>query len=82
MEFVASPSGLCNAPATFQRVMKDIIRDSLHQFIIVYLDDVCIHIRTLEEHLETTRLVFQRCKEEGSKLSLKKRFFGLQEIEY
>jgi hypothetical protein len=42
MEWVAMPFGLCNAPATFQRMMNDILRDFLHKFLPVYLDDVCI----------------------------------------
>jgi hypothetical protein len=52
MEWVAMPFGMCNAPATFQRMMNDILRDFLHKFVTVYLDDVCIYNRTLEEHLE------------------------------
>jgi hypothetical protein len=82
MEWVAMPFGLCNAPATFQRMMNDILRDFLHKFVTVYLDDVCIYSRTLEEHLEHQRLVLQRFKEEGLKLRLKKCLFGLQEMEY
>jgi hypothetical protein len=82
MEWVAMPFGLCNAPGTFQRMMNDILRDFLHKFVTVYLDDVCIYSRTLEEHLEHLRLVLQRFKEEGLKLRMKKCFFGLQEMEY
>jgi hypothetical protein len=83
MEWVAMPFGLCNAPTTFQRMMNDdILRDFLNKFVIVYLDDVCIYIRTLEEHMEHLRLVLQRFKEEGLKLRLKKYFFGLEEMEY
>jgi hypothetical protein len=82
MEWVAMPFGLCNAPATFQRMMNDILRDFLHKFVTVYLDDVCIYNRTMEEHLDHLRLVLQRFKEEGLKLRLKKCFFGLQEMEY
>jgi phosphoglycolate phosphatase-like HAD superfamily hydrolase len=62
MEWVAMPFGLCNAPATFQRMMNDILRNFLHKFVTVYLDDVCIYSRTLEEHLEYLRLVLQRFK--------------------
>jgi hypothetical protein len=82
MEWVAMPFGLCNAPATFQRMMNDILRDFLHKFVTVYLDDVCIYSRTLEEHLEHMRLVLQRFQEEGLKLRLKKCFFGFQEMEH
>jgi hypothetical protein len=82
MEWVAMPFGLCNALATFQRMMNDILRDFLHKFVTVCLDAVCIYIRTLEEHLEHLRLVLHRFKEEGLKLRLKKCFFGLQAMEY
>jgi hypothetical protein len=77
MEWVAMPFGLCNAPATFQRMMNDILRDFLHKFVTVYLNDVCVFSRTLEEHLEHMRLALQRFKEESLKLRLKRYFFGL-----
>jgi hypothetical protein len=57
MEWVTMPFGMCNAQATFQRMMNDILREFLHMFVTVYLDDVCIYSRTLEEHLEHLRLV-------------------------
>jgi hypothetical protein len=81
-EWVAMPFGLCNAPATFQRMMNDILRDFLRKFGTIYLDGVCIYIRTMEEHLEHVCLVLQRFKEERWKLRLKKCFFGLHEMEY
>jgi hypothetical protein len=81
MEWVAMPFGLCTAPATFQRMMNGILRDFLHNFVTVYLDDVCIYSRTLEGHLEHLRLVLQRFKEEGLKLRPNKYFFGMQEME-
>jgi hypothetical protein len=62
-EWVAVPFGLCNAPSTFQRMMNDILRDFLHKFVTVYLDDVCVYNRTLEEHLTHLRLVLQRFQE-------------------
>jgi hypothetical protein len=63
-------------------MMNDILRDFLHKFVTVYLDDVCIYNRTLEEHPEHLRLALQRLTEEGLKLRLKKCFLCLQEMEY
>jgi hypothetical protein len=68
------PFGLCIAPATFQRMMNDILRDFIHKFVTVYLDDVCVFNRTLEENLEYLRVVIQRFKEEGLRIRLKKCF--------
>jgi hypothetical protein len=64
-------------------MMNDILRDFLHKFVTVYVDDVCIFSRsTMEEHMEHLRLVLQRFKEKGLKLRLKKCFYGLHEMEY
>jgi ABC-type uncharacterized transport system ATPase subunit len=57
--------GLCYAPATFQRMVNDILCSFLHKFVIVYLDDVCVYSRTVEEHMKDLRLVLQRLKEKG-----------------
>jgi hypothetical protein len=82
MEWVAMPFELCNAPTAFQRMMNAILRDSLNEVVIVYIDDVYIYSRTMDEHREHLRVVLQRFQEEGLKLRLQKCFFGLQEMEY
>jgi hypothetical protein len=79
MEWVAMPFDMCNAQATFQRMMNDILRDFLHKFLSVCLD-VYVYKRTLKEDLEHMHLVLQRFTEEGSNLRFKKCFFGLQNI--
>jgi small nuclear ribonucleoprotein (snRNP)-like protein len=75
MEWVAIPFGMCNATTTYQHMMNDTQRDFLHKLVTVYLNDVRVYIRTLEEHLEHLRLVLQCLKEDDLKL---RRFFGLQ----
>jgi hypothetical protein len=63
-------------------MINDILRDFLHRYVNVCLDDVFAFRRTLDEHMEHPRLVLQRFKEEGFKLRLKKCFFGLHDTEY
>ena len=45
------PFGLCNAPGTFQRVMKDIFFKLLDRGVLIYLDDILIYSRTQAEHI-------------------------------
>ncbi|GBG64065.1 hypothetical protein CBR_g40511 [Chara braunii] len=50
-KFVVRPFGLCNAPGTFQHAMNRIFHDYLDKFVIVYLDDILIFSKTVEEHV-------------------------------
>lgn len=54
------PFGLTDAPAAHQTLMTDILRDMLNCFLFVYLDDILIFSRSLEEHQQHVRLVLQR----------------------
>jgi hypothetical protein len=49
--------GLCNAPANFTRLMTYVLDPFIHQFVIVYLDDICIYSKSLEEDLDHIRQV-------------------------
>lgn len=64
------PQGICRAPATFQRVMERTVGDMNLLEALVYLDDVIVFGRTLEEHEQRLLEVLDRLKEEGLKLSV------------
>src|SRR5437588_8589501 len=47
--------GLCNAPATFQGMMNEVLRELLDQRVVVYLDDVLIYSKMIEEYVQLVR---------------------------
>jgi len=68
------PFGLCNAGATFQRLM-DVVMSGLHlEVCLVYLDNIIVFSETVEEHLERLIRVLGRLKAAGLKLKPEKCF--------
>ena len=81
-EYLVMPFGLCNAPATFQRMMNTILRDGLDRFVLVFLDDILIYSRTIEEHERHIRAVLDRLRAEKFFGRIKKCDFYQTEVEY
>ncbi|KAJ9515361.1 hypothetical protein QJQ45_006622 [Haematococcus lacustris] len=81
-EFTVMPFGLCNAPATFQRLMNDIFRQELDDCVIVYLDDILIFSRSHADHAQHLRRVLGLLQEHKLYAKLSKCEFGLSQTEF
>ena len=76
------PFGLSTAPATFQRLMHVLFKDLIFKGLVVYLDDILIYGKTLEEHNQRLAEVFTRIKEAGLKINPEKCEFGKKELSF
>lgn len=81
-EFLRMPFGLKNAPATFQRVMNNILRGLQDEICFVYLDDIIIFSTSLQEHIEKLKKVFERLRQAKFKIQLDKSEFLRKEVQY
>ena len=79
--FNVMPFGLMSAPAIFQELMS-VVLQGLSHFATAYLDDILIYSETLEEHLFHLQTIFDRLRQHGLKLKLKKCSFLQTETNY
>ena len=81
-EFLVMPFGLTNSGASFQRLMGHILRGLEYRFALIYIDDIIIFSKSVEEHLVRLEEVFRRLREANVKLNPKKCSFVKQKVEY
>lgn len=81
-EFLRMPFGLRNAPSVFQRAMDDVLRQHIGKRCYVYMDDVVVFGRTLQEHLENLKIVLQTLLEANLKVQLDKSEFLHRSIDF
>jgi hypothetical protein len=75
--------GLTNSPATFQTMMNEIFINMISEgVVVVYLDDILIFTKTLDEHQQVTQRVLRRLAEHELFLRPEKCEFEKTRIEY
>ncbi|PIK36770.1 hypothetical protein BSL78_26396 [Apostichopus japonicus] len=63
-EYLVMPFGMRNAPATFQRLVDNVLQ-GCEEFAKAYIDDIVIFSKTWEEHLCHLEAVFNRLEKSG-----------------
>ena len=76
------PFGLCNAPATFQRLMDMLLAGLLWEACLVYIDDVIIMGKDFPSHLSNIAAVFTRLRDAGLKVKPSKCEFFKREVHF
>lgn len=76
------PFGLKNAPANFQRLMNEVLKDYIGKICYVYLDDIIIFSASLQEHMDSLHKILITLKNANLKVSLNKSEFLCKETEF
>ena len=62
-KFLIMPFGLTNAPAIFMDRMNRVFHSYLDQFVIIFIDDILVYSRNVEEHAHHFRTVLQTLRD-------------------
>lgn len=77
--FKIMPFGLCNAPATFERMMDFLLRGYKWSTYLCYLDNVIVFPPTFDSHLSHLAAILEVFREAGLQLNSSKCHFGHSE---
>ena len=76
------PFGLTNAPSTFQMLMNETLKGLIGKIVLVYLDDILVFSKSVNEHKEHLKLVLTRIKDQGLFVKKSKSFFFKQSVNF
>jgi hypothetical protein len=76
------PFRLSNTPATFQNMMNHIFRDLLDLGLIVYLDNILIYAKTMQEHDRINMEVLKYLAANGLAISQDKYFWSTTQVDF
>jgi hypothetical protein len=81
-EYTVMSFGLTNAPAYFRYLMNKVFMDYLDRFIVVFIDDILVFSKMMEEHEEHLRLVLEKLRSNQLYAKFSKCEFWLTEVAF
>jgi hypothetical protein len=82
LEFCVMPFGLTNTPATFQAVMNHIFAPMLRKSVLVFMDDILVFSKTLEDHEKHLAAVLEVLRTNSFFIKKSKCSFAQPQLEY
>ena len=81
-QWTRQPFGLKTSPATFQRIMEDLLKGMNWKRVMIYLDDVILFSKTTEEHLRDLEELLQKFQDGGLMLNPGKCRIAVKEVDF
>ena len=81
-QFKVMPFGLCNAAATFERLMENVLAGLNFEICLLYIDDIIVYSKDFHSHVNHLDAVLQRLQEAGLKVSPKKCDFFKDQVAF
>ncbi|GJX36258.1 putative reverse transcriptase domain-containing protein [Tanacetum coccineum] len=81
-EFQVMPFGLTNAPVVFMDLMNHVCKLYLDKFVILFIDDILIHSRNIEEHANHLRIILELLKKEKLYAKFSKCDFWIRIVQF
>ncbi|GJX54871.1 reverse transcriptase domain-containing protein [Tanacetum coccineum] len=81
-EFQVMPFGLTNAPAVFMDLMNRVCKPYLDKFVIVFIDDILIYSRNIEEHANHLRIILELLRKEKLYAKFSKCDFWIRIVQF
>jgi hypothetical protein len=81
-EYTVMSFGLTNTPAYFMYLLNKVFMEYLDRFIVVFIDDILIFSKTMEEHEEHLRFVLEKLRSNQLYAKFSKCEFWLTEVAF
>jgi hypothetical protein len=69
------PFGLINTPALYQNLINNILRKYLDDFVVAYLDDILIYLKTKEKHIKHVTAILKTLEKADVRINNAKNVF-------
>ena len=81
-EFTVISFGLSNAPAYFMNLMNKVFMDELDKFVVVFIDDILIYSKSIQEHEQHLRVVLEKLRMHRLYAKFSKCEFWLEKVAF
>ena len=81
-DYLVMVFGLCNAPASLQAMINEVLSEYLDEGIIVYIDDILIYSETKEEYIRLVQKLLEKLKKAYLCVAINKSRFHFNEVDH